>query len=80
MQMENLPFISVAKRHEETTCAELAVVHENDSLKHVVVKSLCHAVKRPHVLVESANHVEITPRTQISGKCNIGSVVANRRG
>ena len=60
MEMKNLPMMQLSERHVKATPTELAVVHDDYALIHMVMKSFGHAVKRADIFIQCAHYIDIT--------------------
>ena len=79
MQVKNLPVKRFSEGHKKAASSKLTVVHNDNSLEHVVVKPFRHAIKSPDIAVERADNVKVASRTKVRCKCQISSIVANGR-
>jgi len=60
VEVKDLPVIRLFKWHEERTPTELTVVHQENTLVHVVVQCLRHSVKGPYIAIQGTDHVKVT--------------------
>ena len=65
MEMKNLTAVSLTIWHKKAASSKLTVVHNDNSLKHVVVKPFGHAIKSPDIAVEGADKVKVTSSTKV---------------
>ena len=77
MQMKYLTVECFPKRHKEAASSILAVVNDNDTLEHVVMKTFGHAIKCSHIKIKSTDNIEIASYAKICCKCQISGVITD---
>ena len=80
MEMKNLTVVRVTKRHKKTAPAKLAIVNNDNALKHMIMEAFRHSIKSANIAIKSADDVKVTFSTKVRCKCQISGIVADGCG
>jgi len=68
VQMKNLTVEHLTEWHIEAASSILSVVNNNNPLEHVVMEPFRHAIKRPHITIQSTDNIKVASCTKVCGE------------